>query len=113
MLNINLSGFWIDVGADGAASDGQIYNECELNELLQKNTIGFPDPEPLPGDDRNMPYFFVADNAFQLRSYMMKPFPFRNIKSKCMELNIIITLPSHPNVLACACHAVVFPHLSL
>ncbi len=31
-------------------------------------TRPFPDPEPLPGDDRNMPYFFVADNAFQLRT---------------------------------------------
>ena len=26
-----------------------------------------------------MPYFFIADNAFQLRTDMMKPFPFRNM----------------------------------
>ena len=71
---------WLDVGPHGAASDAQIY-ECELKEVLQNNTIGFPDPEPLPVDDRNMPYFFVADNVFQLRtdSDMMKPFPFLNM----------------------------------
>ena len=26
-------------------------------------TIGFPDANPLPGDDRAMPYFIVADDA--------------------------------------------------
>ena len=70
---------WVDVGPDGAASEAQIYNQCELKEVLQNKTIGFPDPEPLPGDDIHIPYFFVADNAFQLRTDMMKPFPFRNM----------------------------------
>ncbi|XP_060589881.1 uncharacterized protein LOC132745063 [Ruditapes philippinarum] len=70
---------WLDVGPDGAASDVQIYNECELKEVLQNKTIGFPDPEPLPRVDRNMPYFFVANNAFQLKTDMIKPFPFRNM----------------------------------
>ncbi|XP_060566390.1 uncharacterized protein LOC132725307 [Ruditapes philippinarum] len=59
---------WLDVGPDGAASDAQIYNECELKDVLQNKTIGF----------LILSNFFVADNAFQLRTDMMKPFPFRN-----------------------------------
>ena len=31
-------------------------------------TIGFPDAESLPGDDMYMPYFIVADDAFDLRT---------------------------------------------
>ncbi|VDI64975.1 Hypothetical predicted protein [Mytilus galloprovincialis] len=70
---------WLVVGPDGVASDAQIYNECELTEVLKNKTIDFPYPEPLPGDDRNIPYFFFADNAFQLKTDMMKLFPFRNM----------------------------------
>ena len=37
-------------------------------------TIGFPDVYLLPGDGRDMPYFIVADDAFALRTWLMKPF---------------------------------------
>ena len=42
-------------------------------------TIGFPDTDPQPGDDRDMPYFIVADDAFALRTWLMKPFSGRNL----------------------------------
>ena len=42
-------------------------------------TIGFPDADPLPGNDRGMPYFKMADDAFALRTWLMKPFSGRNL----------------------------------
>ena len=70
---------WLDIGPDGASSDAQIYNDSELKEALDNQTIGFPDPEPLPGDNRDMPFFFLGDDAFGLRPNLMKPFSIRGM----------------------------------
>ena len=59
---------WVDIGTQDNASDAQIFNDCELKEALEDGTIGQPVPDPLPRDDRNMPYFIVGDDAFDLRT---------------------------------------------
>ena len=71
---------YADVGSMGSASDGQIYNRSELKECLEDNSIGFPDPEILPHDDRDpVAYFLVGDDAFPLSTFMMKPFSKREL----------------------------------
>eukprot|EP00057_Strongylocentrotus_purpuratus_P017407 XP_011671881.1 PREDICTED: uncharacterized protein LOC100893530 [Strongylocentrotus purpuratus] len=72
---------WIDVGGVGHQSDAQIYNNSELKECIEAGTLGIPDPAPLPHDDEEhpMPYFFVGDYAFAMRTYMMKPYGRRNM----------------------------------
>ena len=66
---------YADVGAMGSASDGQIFNRSELKEALEEDTLGFPAAQFLEHDDRDpVPYFLVGDDAFALKSYMMKPF---------------------------------------
>ncbi|XP_072176458.1 uncharacterized protein [Diadema setosum] len=65
---------WIDVGGVGHQSDAQIYNNSELKECIDAGTLGIPDPAPLLHDDDGypMPYFCVGDDAFAVRTYMMK-----------------------------------------
>lgn len=72
---------WIDVGGVGHQSDAQIYNNSELKECIDAGTLGIPDPASLPHDDDDhpMPYFFVGDDAFAMRTYMMKPYGRRNL----------------------------------
>ena len=65
---------WVDVGANGSASDGSVFNASELKEACESGDIGFPDPEPLPNDDKDMPYFIIGDDAFPLKTWLMKPF---------------------------------------
>ena len=70
---------WVDVGANGSASDAQIFNQSELKETIEDGTIGFPPAEPLPNDDRPLPYYIIGDDAFPLRTWLMKPFSRRDL----------------------------------
>ena len=44
--------------------------------------MDFPDAALLPGDDRDMQYLFVADDAFALRTWLMKPFSGKNLNDQ-------------------------------
>lgn len=70
---------WVDVGTNGACSDGQVFNDCELKEMVEKDKMGIPAPEPFPNEDRDIPYFFIGDDAFALRTWLMKPFSKRDL----------------------------------
>ena len=52
--------------SNGSCCDTQIFNECHLQQNITDETIGFPDPDPLPDDT---PYFIVADDTFTLRTW--------------------------------------------
>ncbi len=65
---------WADVGSNGAASDAQIFADSELKEAIENVVIGFLPADQLPNDDRDTPYFIIGDDAFSLRTWMMKPY---------------------------------------
>ena len=46
---------------------------------MEDGSLGIPPDSPLPNDDQPVPYAFVADEAFPLRHWLMKPFPQRNL----------------------------------
>ena len=70
---------WVEAGAHGSASDAQLFQASELREAIESGGIGFPAADPLPNDNRDMPYFIIGDDAFPLRTWMMKPFSRRNM----------------------------------
>ena len=45
---------WVNVGANGSASDAQMWNQSDLKEVIEDGTIGFSEEFPLPCDDRLM-----------------------------------------------------------
>ncbi|XP_062576078.1 uncharacterized protein LOC134237961 [Saccostrea cucullata] len=73
---------WVDVGANGSASDATVFNNSELKDVTKNQNIGFPEADPLPNDNRNIPYFIVGDDAFPLRTWLMKPFARRTLTNE-------------------------------
>ena len=67
----------VDIGAKCSASDAAIFNHSKMKEVIENGNIGFPAADPLPIDDRPMPYFIKI--AFPLRTWLMKPFSRRNL----------------------------------
>ncbi|XP_783499.1 putative nuclease HARBI1 [Strongylocentrotus purpuratus] len=74
LVDANYKFLWVDVGYEGSTSDAQLFNSCELKQRLKSDTLGVPLPEPMTNDDVDTPYFFVADEAFALRTWLMKPY---------------------------------------
>ena len=67
----------LDIGDYGRHSDGGILSHSTFGQALESTTLPLPDPENLPGTNFTMPYVFVGDAAFPLRSYMLRPYPGR------------------------------------
>ena len=67
------------IGSEGSASDGGMFRETTLNQALKNGYAGLPPTEPLPHDDACIPYFLVGDEAFGLRTWMMKPYSCRHL----------------------------------
>uniref|UniRef100_A0A8C2IPC7 DDE Tnp4 domain-containing protein n=1 Tax=Cyprinus carpio TaxID=7962 RepID=A0A8C2IPC7_CYPCA len=66
---------YADVGCNGRVSDGGVFGGCSLQDALEKRTSNIPAPAPLPESDQLAPYCTVADEAFPLKEYLMKPYP--------------------------------------
>ena len=71
-----------DVGVQGRISDGGVFKNSAMYFALENNKLNLPNPcrLPLTENDENdphrspVPFVFVADDSFQLRSYYMKPY---------------------------------------
>ena len=73
LVDANYKFMYVDVGAYGADSDAGIFRECGLYHALEQDKAGLPASQPLQDGDTDIPYFLVGDDAFALRSWMMKP----------------------------------------
>ena len=65
----------IDIGSAGRNSDGGVYSHLQFGQALELNEIGLPAPDLLPNTTgTRCPYLFTADDAFPLKTWMMKPY---------------------------------------
>lgn len=77
LVDANYKFLFIDVGCKGRISDGGVFNRSPLSNALEQNTLNIPPPRPLPGTNIETPLVILADDAFALKTYIMKPFNFR------------------------------------
>ena len=78
---------YVSVGCQGRISDGGVFQNSELYHLLVNGEINLPDSRQLPdlsslndsflvesNRESEVPYIIVADDAFPLSTYCMKPY---------------------------------------
>jgi hypothetical protein len=69
----------IDVGASGKQSDGGIFRHRSLYQLLISNNFNMPNAKKLPLSDLELPFVILGDKAYPLLSYLMRPYPRRQL----------------------------------
>lgn len=79
VADANYRFLFVDIGSQGRCSDAGVFSESLLNKALEANSLNFPRPTQLPGTEKEMPYWLLADDAFPLREHILKPFPQRNL----------------------------------
>lgn len=62
----------------GSISDGGVWKNSELAADLASGDANLPPPTALPGRNVPFPYVIVADEAFPLNTYLMRPYAKRN-----------------------------------
>lgn len=70
---------YVDVGAQGRASDATMWEKCNLRKYLEEKKLEVPGDASLPNSDLQSPYVFVGDDWFPLKTYLMKPYPGKNL----------------------------------
>lgn len=69
----------VDIGAYGSESDGGVLANSVFGNKFDKKEMSVPPANNLPNTDIPLPYTMVADEAFPLKPYIMRPFPGRNL----------------------------------
>ena len=70
---------YVDVGCNGRISDGGVFKISTLSHALESTKLQITSECQLPGTDTVVPYAFVADDAFPLRPYILKPYGQRGL----------------------------------
>ena len=77
LVDANYNFTYVDVGCNGRVSDGGVFRESTLSSAMERNLLGIPAPK-IVGQDL-LPYVIVADDAFPLKTNIMKPYPYRGL----------------------------------
>ncbi|XP_054283237.1 uncharacterized protein LOC129000300 [Macrosteles quadrilineatus] len=65
----------VDVGAYGKNSDGGIFSSTNFCKAVEREELSIPSSENLPQTTMEVPYVMVGDEAFPLKTYLMRPYP--------------------------------------
>ena len=78
---------YVDVGCNGRISDGGVFKNCSLYHPMEANNLNMNSKCRLPGIDTDVPYAFVADDAFPLKTYILKPYGQPNLTKQKRVFN--------------------------
>ena len=65
----------LDIGNFGRHCDGGVLANSAFGQAMEQGSLSLPSPEPLAGQQSPVPYFFVGDSAFPLKTYILRPYP--------------------------------------
>ena len=60
-------------------NDSGVWNASDMRKRIEDDDLGIPAPKPLLFGWIKVPFVFVGDDKFALKTYMMKPYPQKNL----------------------------------
>ena len=67
----------VDIGSYGKDNDASIFSQSDINMAFESNTLCVPNTACVDG--HALPYVLVSDEIFQLKLWLMKPYPGRDL----------------------------------
>ena len=64
----------IDIAEADRQSDGGVFSNSNLGYAIVNDLLDFPEPENVNDSDFKLPFVFVADDAFPMRTNLVKPY---------------------------------------
>lgn len=77
----------IDVGGYGRQSDGGTFQSSNMYKLLSKKKLKIPKDRRLPNTNIKMPFVFIADEAYPLQTFLLKPYSRNELNVECTYFN--------------------------
>ena len=68
---------YLNCGSSGREDDAGVFARSDILRYLEDNLLNIPSPAYVAGLDTALPYVILADEAFPLKQYLMRPFPGR------------------------------------
>ena len=81
VVNANYEFILVDIGDYGRLSDGSVFASSQLGYAINMGTLDLPMPRKL-NENKLFPYVFVGDDAFPLKSNLIKPYPGTNLPER-------------------------------
>ena len=63
-----------DFGINGRISDGGVINRTAFYDKLSKGQLNLPQENKIEGSEKVLPYVFIGDEAFAMRTDFLRPF---------------------------------------
>lgn len=76
---------FVDIGSYGSDNDASILNRTAFFQDLEDGSLPIPPPRNI--DDQMFPYTFIGDEIFPLRTWLMKPYPGKNLSHEQRAFN--------------------------
>ncbi|XP_069606045.1 uncharacterized protein [Ranitomeya imitator] len=72
----------IDVGAYGSSGDSRVLQSSQIGLQILQDGGTLPAPRPLPGSTHPVPFVMVSDEAFPLKTNLLRPYPRRALDDR-------------------------------
>ncbi|XP_056631443.1 uncharacterized protein LOC130441682 [Diorhabda sublineata] len=81
VVNANYRFLMIDVGAYGKDSGAGVFLNSPIYQNIENGILPLPKSQKLPNSEQVSPFVFIGDDAFPLRTYLLKSFPTRRLQN--------------------------------
>lgn len=69
----------VEIGGRGRQSDGGTFHYSVINDLIESGRYNIPSDTNIPETSYCLPYALIGDEAYPLKTHLLRPFPSRNL----------------------------------